>query len=283
MVSSLIDEDTKTWRRDRLVEIFLPFEVNTILNIPISHHLPEDSIIWVGNKKGIFSVKSAYYVAKKILESDSQGETSRGDVCAPLWKSIWQLNIPEKIRIFAWHLCWNAIPTMVNLNKRGIQVDVLCPICKNEEEDVEHAVLNCELAKAVWSKWRDCPGNFLGIKCDIADMALIIISQGTQLEETEAIVMEKGVSLALELGLEKVILEGDSLQTIQAVRDKDCIAGIIHDLSKFRVAEVRHINRNGNKLAHELAQQAKRDGELKNWTGTTPISAANLLVADNFS
>ena len=38
---------------------------------------------------------------------------------------------------------------MVNLNKRGIQVDVLCSICKNEEEAVEHAILNCELAKAV--------------------------------------------------------------------------------------------------------------------------------------
>ena len=51
MVSSLIDEDTKMWRMDRLIEIFFPFEVNTILNIPLSHHLPKDSIIWVGNKK----------------------------------------------------------------------------------------------------------------------------------------------------------------------------------------------------------------------------------------
>ena len=106
------------WRRDRLVEIFLPFEVTTILNIPLCHHLPEDSIIWVGNKKGIFSVKSAYYVAKKLLDLDIQDETSRGDVRAPLWERIWQLNIPEKISIFAWRLCMNAIPTMVNLNRR---------------------------------------------------------------------------------------------------------------------------------------------------------------------
>ena len=146
MVSSLIDEDIKMWRRDMLVEIFLLFEVNTILNISLSHHLPEDSIIWVGNKKRIFSVKSAYYVAKKMLDSDIHDETSRGDVRAPLWKRIWQLNIPEKICIFAWHLCMNAIPTMVNLNRRGIQVDVLCPICKKEEEVVEHVILKCELA-----------------------------------------------------------------------------------------------------------------------------------------
>jgi len=180
VVSSLTDEDAKTWRRDRLVEAFLPFEVTTILNIPLCHHLPEDSIIWVGNKKGIFSVKSAYYVAKKLLDSDIQGETSRGDVRAPLWKRIWQLNIPEKIRIFAWRLCMNAIPTMVNLNRRGIQVDVLCPICKMEEEAVEHVILRCELAKAVWSKWSDGPGNILESRSDISDLALKIISQGTQ-------------------------------------------------------------------------------------------------------
>ena len=55
-------------------------------------------------------------------------------------------------------------------------------------------------------------------------------------------------------------LEGDSMQTIQAVKDKDCkglavniISGIILEMSKFRMAEVRHISRNGNKIARELA------------------------------
>ena len=101
MVSALIDTDTKRWKRDRLENIFLPFEVETILNIPISFHLPDDSIIWVGNKKGSFSIKNAYYVARRILEKEDHGESSLGDVCAPLWKRIWHLNIPEKIRIFA--------------------------------------------------------------------------------------------------------------------------------------------------------------------------------------
>ena len=69
---------------------------------------------------------------------------------------------------------------MANLNRKGIQVDVQCPTCKNEEEVVEHTILKCELAKAVWSKWSDGPGKFLESKCDISDLALTIISQGTQ-------------------------------------------------------------------------------------------------------
>ena len=52
MVSDLIDEDSKRWKVDTLKSLFLPFEVERILNIPLSYSLPEDKIIWVGNKRG---------------------------------------------------------------------------------------------------------------------------------------------------------------------------------------------------------------------------------------
>ena len=73
MVSALIDQDTRSWRRDRLERIFLAFEVETVLCIPISYHLPDDQLILVDNKKRIFSVKSAYYVARKVLEVSDKG------------------------------------------------------------------------------------------------------------------------------------------------------------------------------------------------------------------
>ena len=59
----------------------------------------------------------------------------------------------------------------------------------------------------------------------------------------------------MELGLENVILKGDSLQTIQTVKDRDCkgladniISSIILEMSKFKMAEVRQISRNSNKI-----------------------------------
>ena len=89
------------------------------------------------------------------------------------------------------------------------------------------------------------------------------LSEKFAVEETEALAMEKGAILAVELGLENVILERDSMQTVQAVKDKDCkglagniISSIILEMSNFRMAEVRHISRNGNMIAHELVQQA---------------------------
>ena len=51
-VSALIDRDTRRWKGDVVKSLFLPFEARTILNIPLCHNLPEDQIIWVGNRRG---------------------------------------------------------------------------------------------------------------------------------------------------------------------------------------------------------------------------------------
>ena len=56
--------------------LFLHFEANEILKIPLSHNLAEDSLIWLGNKKGSFMVKSVYYVTKKLVKAGVAGESS---------------------------------------------------------------------------------------------------------------------------------------------------------------------------------------------------------------
>ena len=101
MVSSLIDEDTRGWKVEKVRRFFLPFEAETILNIPLSFSLPEDSIMWMGNKRGVFTVKSAYYVALLLVEKSEVGECSTSDCRTHLWKKMWQLRLPAKIRIFS--------------------------------------------------------------------------------------------------------------------------------------------------------------------------------------
>ena len=115
MVLALIDNETKRWKSEVIRTIFLPFEENTILNIPLSYNLPEDKLIWMGNKKGEFTVKSAYYVALSLVETKEYGECLNGDQRTPLWRKIWHLKIPAKIRIFAWQAYMNGLPTMLNL------------------------------------------------------------------------------------------------------------------------------------------------------------------------
>ena len=88
MVSSLIDENTKWWKPDLVNSLFLHFEANEILKIPLSHNLPEDSLSWMGNKRGSFTVKSAYYVAKGLLDAGIAGENSSNHQASPFWKKI---------------------------------------------------------------------------------------------------------------------------------------------------------------------------------------------------
>ena len=50
----------------------------------MSYSLSDDSITWVGNKRGVFTVKSAYYMALPLVEEPGLGECSTRDYRAPL-------------------------------------------------------------------------------------------------------------------------------------------------------------------------------------------------------
>ena len=148
-VSVLIDRDTRMWKGDVVRYLFFPFEARTMLNIPFCHSLPEDQIIWVGNRRGEFSVKGAYYIAYGLLNTLDKGECSTGDSRNPLWKKLWHLSIPPKVHIFAWKLCLNALPTLLNLQSKGVVNCDICSTCGKEPETTSHVFLKCEVAKRV--------------------------------------------------------------------------------------------------------------------------------------
>ncbi|KAL0001356.1 hypothetical protein SO802_015137 [Lithocarpus litseifolius] len=75
MVFALIDQDTKRWKAGLVRETLLPFEANTILNIPLSYSFSDDKLIWLRNKRGEFSVRSAYYVALPLVVTNNEGES----------------------------------------------------------------------------------------------------------------------------------------------------------------------------------------------------------------
>ena len=88
MVSSLIDPVTRWWKPRVVRALFLPFEADRILKIPLCYNLPEDKLIWMGNKRRDSIVKSVYFVAVKILDTRVDGECSFGDPNAQIWRKI---------------------------------------------------------------------------------------------------------------------------------------------------------------------------------------------------
>lgn len=45
----------------------------------------------------------------------------------------------------------NALPVAANLKKRGIKVDQNCQVCGEEVETLQHMLINCRVAKEIWS------------------------------------------------------------------------------------------------------------------------------------
>ena len=60
LVSELIDATTATWDMQMLQTYFTPADVKVILNIPLCTRRQADFWAWHHEKKGVFSVRSAY-------------------------------------------------------------------------------------------------------------------------------------------------------------------------------------------------------------------------------
>ena len=73
-----------------------------------------------------------------------------------------------------------AIPSMLNICNRGIQVNPTCPICNGEPESIEHVIIQREATKRVWSKWNDNLICLNESNREIMDLALYLLEKGTQ-------------------------------------------------------------------------------------------------------
>uniref|UniRef100_A0A7N2R3V3 RNase H type-1 domain-containing protein n=1 Tax=Quercus lobata TaxID=97700 RepID=A0A7N2R3V3_QUELO len=59
-----------------------------------------------------------------MVREDNWAESSSGVVGQSVWKKFWKLKIPNKVKVFGWRACHNALPTGQNLMKRGVLEDI---------------------------------------------------------------------------------------------------------------------------------------------------------------
>ena len=99
-VLDLINPEIHVWRSELITSIFHREDATTICRIQLSRNVA-DSIIWSYNKNGSFSIKSAYKVARKI-QGEDRAESSGGSTGKKAWNALWNLRIPNKIKVFGW-------------------------------------------------------------------------------------------------------------------------------------------------------------------------------------
>ena len=114
----------------------------------------EDFVAWNDTRSGSFTVRSAYHVefehqyGRHWQHPDGQGSTSIN----PIWKLIWSLAIPGKVKHFVWKCLKGVLPCLGILAGRHIPTSAQCPVCKVGVEDIQHCLFSCQRAMKVWAE-----------------------------------------------------------------------------------------------------------------------------------
>jgi len=146
-VGDLIDHDNVTWRESLVRDIFLPYDAECILSIPLCGSWPADNLIWHYSTHGLFSVRSAYHMLVEDCHASLASTSTNG---LNIWKVLWKCDVPPRIRLFGWRVCAGILPTSANIARRVLGSSMSCSVCGHAEESDVHAIFECPLAVQIW-------------------------------------------------------------------------------------------------------------------------------------
>ena len=109
--------------------------------------------------------------------------------------------------------------------------------------------------------------------------------------KVEALAARRAMELALEIGLNKGVLEGDLLILMNALKTNSHslaqFGHIIKDIQflafQFSIISFSHVKRHYNTVAHSIARRALSFSLLQVWMEDVPPEIADVLQADSHS
>ncbi|KAM1344989.1 hypothetical protein PS2_034172 [Malus domestica] len=150
-VSSLIAPSSQEWDVGFLQPVISMANHEAILATPIDDPRRKDLFVWAANKNGRYSVKSGYrWLQSRSLAVRDHRLPGARSVPREVWRGIWHLEVPPKIRLFFWLSVHNGLPTHAALFKRRVSPSPLCPIFHCDDETIEHLFLRCSWVQAIW-------------------------------------------------------------------------------------------------------------------------------------
>jgi hypothetical protein len=79
------------------------------------------ALVWCYEKYGIYSSHSCYNII-----------SYRG--VKPVYlPAIWEIVVPPRIHLFLWHMSYNKLPTVDNLNLKDLKKNTICCFCGESE------------------------------------------------------------------------------------------------------------------------------------------------------
>nr|POF23123.1 hypothetical protein CFP56_77193 [Quercus suber] len=157
-------------------------ESNQIVKIPLTRTISEDSLFWPYVQSGQYTTKSGYYFLKTEAQLVNSQSLSQAELMKPLWKRIWSLSVPCKVRNFLRRACKNAIPTLNNLKRHCVVEESKCSLCAQHEEDVIHALWSFPALAQVWNE--DPQWSFIGqnVFPDFSHLINLVFKSGCSAE-----------------------------------------------------------------------------------------------------
>ena len=114
-VCDLIDPLMYEWQTGLARQVFLRPDVQSILSIPFSSCLPRVRLVWVDTPEREFTVCGVYIIALDKAMNSGVGEPSNGDTHRKFWRKSCSLNMPNKVKTFAWRACQTYAECMCSL------------------------------------------------------------------------------------------------------------------------------------------------------------------------
>ncbi|XP_060972262.1 uncharacterized protein LOC115717738 [Cannabis sativa] len=145
-MANLLTMDGSGWDLEIIADLFEARDQSLICGIPLSDTAASDQLFWSFENSGVYSVKSAYNFLQK------QKSNWFDEEIAAFWSKLWKLKLPSKVSNLLWRACTQCLPTSVQLKTKRVDVNLLCPICMEEEESVLHYLVTCRVVKLCWNR-----------------------------------------------------------------------------------------------------------------------------------
>ncbi|KAE8684401.1 hypothetical protein F3Y22_tig00111131pilonHSYRG00159 [Hibiscus syriacus] len=100
-----------------------------------------DCVGWSQGKDNEFTIKSAYTI--RIGGSP--------DLHDPIWKRIHHYRGIQRIKIFMWLACQGKLMSNDEMARRHFTSDTGCFVCTNGTETIDHVLMYCPPALAIWN------------------------------------------------------------------------------------------------------------------------------------
>ncbi|KAK9997154.1 hypothetical protein SO802_021840 [Lithocarpus litseifolius] len=124
----LIDQGSRQWKGNLVDSLFTPLDAAAIKNISCE--------LTMG-----YTSKTGYHFLREYHEPLTDSPPCPRD--KSLWKQVWTLNTPNKIKNLIWRAFRNGIPKKSNLASRTIISDPTYDRCGSAPKDIIHALWAC--------------------------------------------------------------------------------------------------------------------------------------------